>query len=37
VSPYAGRELHGLVRRTVLRGADVDLDVPRGRMLTREA
>jgi len=37
VSPYDGRELHGLVRRTVLRGADVDLDVPRGRMLTREA
>lgn len=37
VTPYHGRELYGVVRRTILRGDDVDLDVPRGRMLARGA
>jgi allantoinase len=37
VSPYAGRELHGVVRRTWLRGEPVDVDgPPRGRLLHRE-
>jgi len=36
VSPYAGRTLHGVTRRTWLRGLPVDLDAaPRGRLLTR--
>lgn len=34
VTPYAGRELSGEVRRTWLRGAPVD-DTPRGRLLRR--
>ncbi len=34
VSPYDGRTLSGVVRRTILRGVDVDLDGPRrGRLL----
>ncbi len=34
VSPYDGRTLSGVVRRTVLRGVEVDLDGPRrGRLL----
>ncbi len=36
VSPYAGRELTGVVRRTWLHGIPVDLDAaPRGRLLRR--
>ena len=35
VSPYDGRELTGVVRRTYLRGAEVDLDTTRGSFLTR--
>ncbi|MDK1360805.1 allantoinase AllB [Arthrobacter sp. zg-Y1219] len=35
VTPYAGRELSGVVRRTILAGADVDCLVPRGRLLRR--
>jgi allantoinase len=36
VSPYAGRTLHGVTRRTWLRGLPVDVDAaPRGRLLTR--
>ena len=35
-TPYAGRELHGRVRATWLRGAPVDGGPPRGRLLTRE-
>jgi allantoinase len=35
-TPYAGRELHGVVRSTWLRGEPVDLGgVPRGRLLSR--
>jgi allantoinase len=34
VTPYAGRELTGVVRRTWLRGAEVD-GTPRGRLLGR--
>jgi allantoinase len=34
VTPYAGRELSGVVRQTWLRGAPVD-DMPRGRLLRR--
>ncbi len=34
VTPYAGHELTGVVRRTWLRGTDVD-DQPRGRLLER--
>jgi allantoinase len=34
VTPYAGRELQGVVRRTWLRGAPVD-GMPRGRLLKR--
>ncbi len=36
VTPYAGRELAGVVRSTWLRGARIDLDAdPRGRLLRR--
>lgn len=35
ITPYAGRELRGVVRGTWLRGAPVG-DSPRGRLLTRE-
>ncbi len=38
LTPYTGRRLHGVVRRTWLRGAPVDPAVdaaPRGRLLTR--
>jgi allantoinase len=38
VTPYAGRELSGVVRETWLRGRPVDLDgPPRGRLLMRGA
>lgn len=33
VTPYAGRTLRGVVRRTWLRGAPLDLTVPAGRLL----
>ncbi|GAA1211317.1 allantoinase AllB [Pseudonocardia alaniniphila] len=37
ITPYAGRELHGVVRSTWLRGEQVDVGgVPRGRLLSRE-
>ena len=36
VTPYAGRELTGVVRRTWLRGQEAD-GTPRGRLLSREA
>ena len=35
VTPYAGRELTGAVRRTWLRGAQIDPATPRGRLLHR--
>ncbi|OLT27435.1 allantoinase [Nocardiopsis sp. CNR-923] len=35
VSAYDGADLVGRVRRTILRGADVDLEAPAGRLLTR--
>jgi allantoinase len=35
VTPYAGRELDGVVRSTWLRGERVDLVMPRGRLLVR--
>ncbi|MEV2275090.1 allantoinase AllB [Nocardiopsis sp. NPDC049922] len=35
VSAYDGADLVGRVRRTILRGADVDLKAPAGRLLTR--
>ena len=36
ITPYDGRTLAGVVRRTWLRGAPVDIDAgPRGRLLTR--
>jgi len=35
VTPYAGSSLRGEVRRTWLRGAEVDFGEPRGRLLTR--
>jgi allantoinase len=35
VTPYAGRTLTGVVRRTWLRGEPVDPTTPRGRFLTR--
>jgi allantoinase len=35
-TPYAGRELHGQVRATWLRGAPVDEGPARGRLLTRQ-
>jgi allantoinase len=34
VTPYAGRELTGVVRRTWLRGRETD-GTPRGRLLSR--
>jgi allantoinase len=36
VTPYAGRELSGVVTRTWLRGTEVTGDEPGGRFLTRE-
>jgi allantoinase len=36
LTPYRGRALLGQVRETWLRGEPVDLDVPRGELLTRE-
>ena len=35
ISPYDGRELHGVVRETYLAGAPVESDAPRGRLLRR--
>ena len=35
LTPYAGRRLHGVVRRTWLRGAPVPGPRPAGRLLTR--
>jgi allantoinase len=35
VTPYAGLELSGVVRRTYLRGRPVDFAEPRGRLLSR--
>jgi len=35
ITPYAGRELRGVVRQTWLRGEIVDATAPRGRLLTR--
>jgi allantoinase len=35
VSAYHGRELRGQVRRTLLRGTEVDPDAPHGRLLAR--
>jgi allantoinase len=37
LTPYAGQRLHGVVRRTWLRGAPVPGPRPAGRLLTREA
>ena len=37
MTPYAGRELTGAVRRTWLRGAEIDPATPRGRLLERPA
>jgi allantoinase len=37
VTPYAGRTLHGVVRRTWLRGREVDFRYPAGGLLTAEA
>jgi allantoinase len=34
-TPYAGRQLHGVVRLTVLRGQPIDPGRPRGRLLSR--
>jgi allantoinase len=36
VTPYAGQRLHGVVRRTWLRGNPVDGDRPSGRLLARQ-
>ncbi len=36
ISPYAGRELSGVVRRTYLRGSPVTGDNPRGDLIERE-
>ncbi|MEE6281634.1 allantoinase AllB [Georgenia sp. MJ170] len=35
LTPYEGRTLHGVVRRTFVRGVEVDLAQPRGRLLRR--
>jgi allantoinase len=35
VTPYAGATLAGVVRRTLLAGADIDDDVPAGRLIWR--
>ena len=36
ITPYAGRQLTGVVRSTWLRGVRIDIDAPpRGRQLTR--
>jgi allantoinase len=36
VTPYAGKRLHGVVRRVWLRGREIDGTTPTGRFLTRE-
>ncbi len=35
ISPYAGRTLAGVVRRTFLRGQEVDGQTPSGRLIRR--
>ena len=35
VTPYAGQTLHGAVRRTWLRGVEIDGSMPRGQLLRR--
>jgi allantoinase len=37
VTPYAGRNLRGVVRSTILRGEVVDGKRPRGQLLARHA
>jgi allantoinase len=36
LTPYAGRELDGVVSGTILRGEPADPDRPRGQLLTRD-
>ena len=36
MTPYRGRALLGQVRQTWLRGEPVDLDAPRGELLSRD-
>jgi allantoinase len=35
-TPYAGRELYGVVRAAILRGEPIDPDRPKGRLLSRQ-
>ncbi|PRA11517.1 allantoinase AllB [Arthrobacter sp. MYb211] len=36
ISPYQGKTLHGVVRRSIIAGADVDFRTPGGKLITRE-
>lgn len=37
ISPYQGKTLHGVVRRSIIAGNDVDFQTPRGELITRNA
>lgn len=36
ISPYQGKELHGVVRRSIIAGSDVDFQTPHGELIRRE-
>ncbi|TAP28548.1 MULTISPECIES: allantoinase AllB [Micrococcaceae] len=36
ISPYQGKELQGLVRRSIVAGTDVDFQTPHGQLIRRE-
>ena len=36
ISPYQGKALHGLVRRSIIAGTDVDFQTPHGQLIRRE-
>lgn len=37
ISPYQGKELHGVVRRSMIAGNDVDFQTPHGQLLRKES
>ena len=36
ISPYQGKTLHGVVRRSIIAGNDVDFQTPSGQLIRRE-
>ncbi|MGO4295346.1 allantoinase AllB [Glutamicibacter sp. MCAF14] len=37
ISPYQGKTLHGVVRRSIIAGNDVDFQAPNGKLICRES